>query len=382
MQCLAILRRQGAGVTWGRLSAVVLTLGATVLAGCGGSGGSGGEGGDSGASTDGAAETAAPASKYHTVPEGESIDLAYVTNGIDPFWTIAAAGVKAAAKEMGVNAEVLMPPKGVVDQKRMIENSLANGVDGLAISPIDAANQVGFINQACKNTNVITQDSDAPDSNRICFVGMDNYKAGREAGKLIKEVIPDGGKVMIFVGRLEQLNSQQRRQGVIDELIDAPMQDGNNLTVSPPGEPVKGDKYEIVGTLTDNFDYAKAKANAEDTMASHPDLACMVGLFAYNIPNCLQAVEGAGKLNQIKMVSFDEADDTLAGIAAGTVHGTVSQQPFEYGYQSIRILKGLAQGDESVLPEGGTLEVPVVIVKKVNVEAFTKKLAELKAQGA
>jgi ribose transport system substrate-binding protein len=186
---------------------------------------------------------------------------------------------------------------------------------------------------------------------------------------------------MIFVGRLEQLNSQQRRQGVIDELIDAPMQDGNNLTVSPPGEPVKGDKYEIVGTLTDNFDYAKAKANAEDTMASHPDLACMVGLFAYNIPNCLQAVEAAGKLNQIKMVSFDEADDTLAGIAAGTVHGTVSQQPFEYGYQSIRILKGLAQGDESVLPEGGTLEVPVVIVKKDNVEEFTAKLAELKKLG-
>src|SRR5690606_20356600 len=124
-----------------------------------------------------------------------------------------------------------------------------------------------------------------------------------------------------------------------------PMQDGNNLTVSPPSDVITGGNYEILGTLTDNFEYAKAKSNAEDTMAKYSDLACMVGLFAYNIPNCLQAVEAAGKLNQIKLVSFDEADDTLAGIAAGTVHGTVSQQPFEYGYQSIRILKGLAEGD-------------------------------------
>src|SRR5690606_3564326 len=147
------------------------------------------------------------------------------------------------------------------------------------------------------------------------------YKAGREAGKLIKEVIPDGGKVVIFVGRMEQLNAQQRRQGIIDELIDAPMQDGANLTISPTGDVIAGDKYTIAGTLTDNFDYAKARSNAEDTIASHADLACMVGLFAYNIPNCLQAVEGAGKLGEIKLVSFDEAEDTLAGIAAGTVHG-------------------------------------------------------------
>ncbi len=363
---------------FGALAAIAVFVGATTLVGCGGSGNNPGDS-DQGEAVQ---EDASGAIKLHTVKDGETIKLAYVTNGINEFWDIAAAGVKAAAKDFDVEAEVLMPPKGVVDQKRMIENALAKGIDGLAISPIDAENQVAFINQAAKVTNVITQDSDAPDSNRLCFVGMDNYKAGRDAGKLIKEVIPEGGKVMIFVGRLEQLNSQQRRQGIIDELIDAPMQDGNNLTVSPSAKVIKGDKYEILDTLTDNFDYAKAKSNAEDTIASHPDIACMVGLFAYNIPNCLQAVEGAGKLNQIKMVSFDEAADTLAGIAAGTVHGTVSQQPFEYGYHSIRILKGLAQGDESILPEGGTLEVPVVIVKKENVEAFSKKLAELKAQGA
>lgn len=304
--------------------------------------------------------------------------FAYVTNGIDPFWVIAEAGVNAGGAEFGVDVETLMPPKGLPDQMRMVQSLLTRGVDGIAISPIDAANQVEFINDAAKRTIVITQDSDAPDSDRVCFIGMDNYKAGRDAGKLVKEVLPEGGKIMIFVGRLEQLNAQQRRQGVIDELMDRPIPE--TPTFEPPDAAPKNDKYEIVGTRTDNFDYAKAKSNAEDAIASVPGLSCMVGLFAYNVPNCLAAVTEAGKAGQIKIVSFDEADDTLQGIKDGHVHGTVSQQPFEYGRQSIKVLKALAEGDASVVPENKFIEVTPVLVRKDNVEEFWAKLKKLKGE--
>ncbi|MCL4693543.1 MAG: sugar-binding protein [Candidatus Hydrogenedentes bacterium] len=320
-----------------------------------------------------ASDTGAPA-------ESDPIQLAFVTNGVDPFWNIATAGVRTAEQEFGVTCEVLMPPKGIVDQKRMIESALSNGIDGLAISPIDAANQVAFINDACKVTKVITQDSDAPDSERLCFVGMDNYKAGREAGKLVKEALPEGGKVMIYVGRLEQLNSQQRRQGVIDELLDRPIPAPDAIQYDPPGGEIVGERYTILGTRTDSFDYAKAKSNAEDTIASVPDIGCMVGLWAYNVPACLAAVKEANKVGKIQLVSFDEDNATLQGIADGAVHGTISQQPYEYGYHSVRILAGLARGDETVLPENDFYEVPIVVVKKDNVEAFRTKLAELRGE--
>lgn len=312
---------------------------------------------------------------------GESrIHIAYVTNGIDPFWNIAAAGVRAGAKDFDVDCDILMPPKGLVDQQRMIEAQLADGVQGLAISPIDAKNQVAFINKAAAMTNVITQDSDAPDSDRLCFIGMDNYVAGRQAGTLVKEVLPEGGGVMIFVGRLEQLNARQRRQGVIDELLDRPMQSLDSVLFDPPGFTEEGEKYAILGTRTDNFDYPKAKSNAEDVIASYENLKCMVGLFAYNSPMCLEAIKGAGKLGAIKVVAFDEQDATLQGIIDGHVHGTVSQQPFQYGYESVRILAGLAKGDKSVLPDGGFLEIPSVLVRKDNVESFWAKLKELQAE--
>jgi ribose transport system substrate-binding protein len=307
--------------------------------------------------------------------------IAFITNGVDPFWNTAAAGVRAAEKEFGVECQVLMPPKGIADQKRMVEGLLARGIDGIAISPVDAKNQVDLINEAAARCPVITHDSDAPESKRLCFVGMDNYKAGRAAGRLVKEALPDGGKVMIFVGRLEQLNAQQRRQGVIDELLDRPVQALDKLKFDGLGTLLAGPKYTVLDTRTDNFDYARAKANAQDAMAAIPDLACMIGLFAYNAPHCLGAAKEAGKAGKIKIVSFDEADAVLQGIIDGDVHGTVSQQPYYYGYESVRILNGLAKGDKSVLPPGGFHEVSIVEVRKANVEQFRTDLKKMQESG-
>jgi ribose transport system substrate-binding protein len=310
---------------------------------------------------------------------GKKPRIAFVSNCVDPFWNIAAAGVKAAAKDFDVDAEVLMPAKPLADQVRILETQMAAGVDGIAVSPVDAKNEVGLLNQVAATTKLITHDSDAPDSKRLCFVGMDNYKAGRAAGKLVKEIIPKGGKVMLFVGRMESLNAQQRRQGIIDELLDRPEQPLASLKIDPLGQPLAGTRYTILDTRTDNDDRQRAQANAEDAITAVPDLACMVGLFAYNSPSCLQALKAAKKNGAIKLVAFDEQEATLQGIKDGDIHGTVSQQPYYYGYNSIKTLAGLARGDQSVLPKNGFLEVPIVQVRKDNVDKFWTELKKLQS---
>ena len=155
------------------------------------------------------------------------------------------------------------------------------------------------------------------------------------------------------------------------------MQELSSIKYDAVDAELKNAKFVIVGTRTDDFDYAKAKRNAEDAMAKYPDLACMVGLFAYNSPMCLEAVKQAEKVGKIKLVSFDEQDATLQGIKDGAIHATVSQWPYNYGYQSVRNLTALAKGDKSVLPEGGYLETELRIAKKDNVDAFWKELQEL-----
>ena len=145
--------------------------------------------------------------------------VAFVTNGVADFWILAEKGVEAAAAEIGVEATVHMPPDGLADQKRILEDLLVKGVDGIAVSPIDAVNQTPFLDRLAGSTHLITHDSDAPTSQRLCFIGVDNYEAGRMCGELVTEALPDGGKVAIFVGRLEQDNARLRRQGVIDEIL-------------------------------------------------------------------------------------------------------------------------------------------------------------------
>jgi len=305
---------------------------------------------------------------------GEKNDVAFITNGIASFWVIAQKGAEKAGKDLGVNVEVRMPPQGVTDQKRMVQELLAQGVDGIAISPIDPDNQNDLLQEIADNSILITQDSDAPDSPRQCYIGMDNYAAGRMCGELVKEALPDGGELVLFVGRLGQANARLRRQGVIDELMD---RSHDNTRYDDPGKPIINDKYTILDTRTDDFDFPQAKANAQDSIAKYPDLKCMVGLFAYNPPLCLEAIRDAGKLKEIKVVSFDEDETSLQGIVDGTVVGTVVQNPYQYGYESVRVLNALANGDKSVIPENKIMHIPARKITKDNVKEFWAELKSL-----
>ena len=283
--------------------------------------------------------------------------VAFVTNGIASFWNVAAAGAKVAAREAEVNLEIKMPAAPeLANQKRILEDlSSREDITGIAVSPIKPEDQRDLLNKLGDKKHYLTQDSDAPQTNRLAYIGMSNYDAGRDCGKLVKAAMPEGGTIMIFVGRLDQDNAKLRRQGVIDELLDR----SHDASRYDKNEKITGDKYTILGTMTDDFDFAKAKQNAEDAISKHPELNCMVGLFAYNPPNCLQAIRAVGRevkpgnsdsSKAIKLVAFDEADDTLQAIVDGEVYGTVVQNPYMYGHDSVRILAALAKD------EGGTAE--------------------------
>ncbi|MCA9298420.1 MAG: sugar-binding protein [Phycisphaerales bacterium] len=304
---------------------------------------------------------------------GDTPEYAFVTNGVANFWTIASKGVDKAKKDLGVRAEVYMPSEGITQQKQILEDLLTRGVDGVAVTAIDPANQIDILNQVAKNTILITHDSDAPDTNRRVYIGMDNYDAGWLCGELVRQAIPEGGKIAIFIGRLEQDNAKRRRQGTIDNILG---REKDNTRYDEPGAVLEGNGYTIVATLTDQFDRAQGKANAEDMLSRHPDLACMGGLFEYNPPLCLEALGQAGKLGDVALVGFDENDATLQGIIDGDVYGTVVQNPYMYGYKSMEVLHALHNGDDSVIPDNRFIDIPARQIVPDNVEAFWADLKE------
>jgi ribose transport system substrate-binding protein len=293
---------------------------------------------------------------------GKRHKLAFVTNNASDFWTIARKGTEKAAAELpNADVEFRIDSDGTAaEQQRVVDDLLAKGVEGIAISPVDPVNQLQMLNRAAQQGLVITQDSDAPNSNRACYIGTDNVAAGRQAGTLVKEALPQGGKIMVFVGTLDAANAQQRYQGLKETL--------------------QGSNIQILDVRTDSTDRVRAKSNASDTLVNQPEIAGMVGLWSYNGPAILGAVRDGGKIGKVKIIAFDEEDETLNGIKDGSIYATVVQQPFEFGYQSMKLMAKILDGDRSGIPAGKQIFVPTLAIKKDQVEEFAKKIKALRGR--
>jgi len=287
--------------------------------------------------------------------------LAFITNNAADFWTIARKGTEKADAELtDVTVEFRLGDGTAAAQKRIVDDLLAKGVDGIAISPVDPANQTAMLNDAAKQALVFTHDSDAPDSKRECYVGTDNVAAGRQAGELIKEALPQGGRIALFVGKLDARNAQERLQGIKDAIA--------------------GTKIEIIDVRTDDTDQVRAKANVSEMLVSHPDVAALVGLWSYNGPAILNAVRDAGRVGQVKIIAFDEDDETLTGVKGGAIVATVVQQPFEFGYQSVRLLERALKGDRSGIAASKQVFIPTMVIRQNNVDEFRTKLSQLRGR--
>ncbi len=306
-----------------------------------------------------------------TDKSGKKSHFAFVTNCVADFWVVAQKGVEQAAQDHGVEAEVIMPSGDASSQKQKVEDLLSRGVDGISISPVDPQNQGQMFTALSQNTIFITHDSDAPGSDRLCYIGMDNYQAGRMCGELIKAAKPQGAKLCLFIGNIDQDNSKKRRQGVIDELMDRTY---DPQRFDPATEVIKNEKYTIYDTRTDNADRSKAKELIQDAMTRYANLDCVVGLFEYNPPIHMDAIKEAGKQGQIAIIAFDENEQMLKGIQDGQVYGTIVQNPYEYGYQAITMLHELKKGNRDIIPEGKEVNIPARKITKENVGEFIEDL--------
>jgi ribose transport system substrate-binding protein len=288
--------------------------------------------------------------------------LVLVTNAAADFWTVAGRGIEKAAKENpNYNMELIVTGQAsAAEQRRELDDLLARGVAGISISVDDAPHATEELDKVAKAAVLFTTDSDAPQSKRVAYIGTDNVAAGEQAGEQIKKALPNGGRIMLFVGTLDADNARERVEGIRKVLA--------------------GSKVEIVDVRTDQVDFAKAKSNVEDTLTKYPDIALLAGLWSYNTPEIYNAVKAAGKCGTVKIVGFDEDARTLRGISEGCVESTIVQQPYEFGYQSMTGLIKVINGDTSWLPANHLVIIPTRVIDKSNVGPFAAQMKQLLAK--
>ncbi len=285
--------------------------------------------------------------------------LAFVVNGASDFWKIAEAGVKKAQGELpNYDLQFKYPEQAAAAvQQRVLEDLVAAGAAGIMVSAVDPKNQTEELNKIASQTVLFTTDSDAPQSKRVAYIGSSNTDLGKAAGKLMLDALPNGGKCVGFVGLLGADNARERIEGV--------------------KETIKGSKVELVDVRGDEIDQTRAKRNVEDTLAAMPDVSCLVGFYSYNTPRIYEVLKEAGKLGKIKVIGFDEDPITLGGVKEGSIVGTVVQQPFEWGYQGMKLMAKYIEGDKSGIPANGIIIVPGKVIDKANVDDFMAQMKQM-----
>jgi len=243
----------------------------------------------------------------------------------------------------------------------------AEAFDGLAISALNPESMKGRLSRLAEKMHLVTFDSDAPNSNRLCYIGTNNDSAGAICAQLATEALPEGGKIVVLFANFDKDNAVLRHKGFVNAIAEA-----NRDVEADAATP----KYRVLATMHDSIDQEKCAANIKQSLAEHPNLDCFVGMFGYHGPLLLEARSAGDIPARVKLVVFDEDELVLKGIEEGAIDGTVIQDPYKYGYESVRMLTALHAGRSNELPiaNRGSLFLPCESVTAENVAMFRQRL--------
>lgn len=268
----------------------------------------------------------------------------------NPYWDACRKGMEARAKELGVKAEFLGPDTAdAAKQVGIFEAAIARKPSGIAVSPNDPATVKESIAKAiAAGIPVISWDADAPDSQRIAYVGTDNVAAGQTAGEELAKVINNKGKVAILTGSLTALNANQRIEGFKKALEKYP-------------------DIEIIATEATEDSIATATSKAETLMQANPDLVAFYGVTGSGVPGAGNAVQQAGKAGKVMVVGFDVVPQGIDLMKAGVVQVLISQRPYGMTVQAMDLLRDLHAGKQA---SSTNIDTGVEVVYKDTLENF------------
>jgi ribose transport system substrate-binding protein len=282
------------------------------------------------------------------------------------YWKTANAGLQAAALQYGVKAEMRGPnsldAKAEADE---LDAMIARHPAGILVSAADPKLLGPEIDKAlAAGIPVITIDSDAPESQRLYFVGTNNLEAGRLGGQRLVQKLDGKGNVVFFTIN-GQLNIAERLKGYKDVLADHPA-------------------IKIVDVFDMRGDSGAAMDKTTEYLAKKgPD-----AISAYV---CLEAAAGNGVADALKragvkdklVVAMDTDQDTLDLVKSGAFDSTISQKPYTMAYFGLKGLDDVHHYPpkeklttdfdlESNSPFPSFVDTGVALVDSTNVDTFIK----------
>jgi len=272
----------------------------------------------------------------------------------NPFFDQALAGCKKAEEELAGAVECLYIGPGEhgggEEQVQVVNDLIAKKVDGIAVSPSNAA-AMGKALQGAKAAGipVLTWDSDLLEQDkalRLAYVGTHNYEIGVNLAKIAQQIKRNGGTICIQSGGAAAANHNERMQGIRDTLAGV-------MSAQSPGDRLTGQNgwTEVDGCpLYTDDDFPRSVQQMEDTLGKYPQLDAFIptGGFPQFIPQAYRKVAEKYKARiddgSLALVVADTLPVQMELLKAGLSKGQVGQRPFEMGYKSMYFLKDIKDG--------------------------------------
>lgn len=264
--------------------------------------------------------------------KGGEKEIAIVAKGYaSPFWAAVKKGCEDGGKEYGYKVTFNGPDTetDVPRQNDQLNQAIVRNPVALGFAALDSEAQGSVLQQfADKNIPVIAFDSGVPGSDiPKTTVATNNKGAAAEAAEHMAELIGKKGKVAIICHSQTSLTGQDREQGFRDWMKD------------------NAPDVEIVDVQYNNSDQAVAQQQSAAILQAHPDLAGMFSTDDDGAVGAAQSVKTAGRTGQVVVVGFDSGKPQMELIRSGEIAGSVSQNPYMMGKQTIEMADKVLKGE-------------------------------------
>ncbi len=300
-----------------------------------------------------AAEAPATEAPSAEAPAKETyVIAALMKQNADTFVQNISDAITARAAELGSEVTLLMQDAegDINNQLEQAEAMITQKVDAIILNAVDVEGSAPIVDMAIEagipiiECNTLTNNADKA----TCYVGSDDVDAGKIQADFLKTVLAEDAKVCYMMGPIGVSPQIYRKEGITKYLFE-------------------GSKIEVLQEQTANWKREEALALAENWLTTYQDLDAIICQNDDMAMGALEAVEAAGRKDQVIVIGIDAITDALEAVKSGRLDATVFQDAAGQGSGSLDVALECAK---TKTLERDDMIIPFLLVTKANVDQF------------
>lgn len=278
--------------------------------------------------------------------------IAYIASDMSiPFWQILSRGIQNASNEADYSLTIYNTQNNAKHELEMVISAINNDVDAIIISPTTSMACVTVL-QLAKQAKipVIIADIGTDEGEYLSYISSNNQQGAYDIAQVLIRKMQERnfmqGTVGIIAIPQKRLNGQARTQGFMKALKEANI---NGADI----------KQQV------NFSLEETYLLAKELIQNNKNLKAIWLQGSDKYEGALQAIEEAGKKEEILLITFDAEPIFLELIPQGILVGAAMQQPFLMGEKAIEVLNAYFKGEKIIQ----NIQLPILAISQDNIDS-------------